>query len=162
MNGDPGYSREQLRSRRAELQAELQRILEQKAEIEARLALHGSAPRASATDVVAAAPPLQARMSQMSQHGAPAKKRPAAHGLEGPEAKRRAMYGEREKRTNSLWGQCQTVLKTIMRHRGAGPFSKPVDPVLLRCPVRAPSLYLRVHCRGSCLTFLSMWLLGNV
>ncbi|KAK9820846.1 hypothetical protein WJX81_007969 [Elliptochloris bilobata] len=30
--------------------------------------------------------------------------------------------------------QCSTVLKTITRHRGAGPFSKAVDPVLLRCP----------------------------
>ena len=132
MNGDPGYTREQVRARRAELQAELQRILEQKAEVEARLA---ALARAGADAAAAPPAPLPARASHGG--GAPAKKRPAAAGLEGPEAKRRAVHGEREKRINSLWNQCQTVLKTIMRHRGAGPFSKAVDPVLLRCPVRA-------------------------
>ena len=132
MNGDAGYTREQVRARRAELQNELARILEQRQEIEARLAaLSGARPVA---DAALAAPALAPRLS----HGglnAPAKKRPAAHGLEGPEAKRRLTLAERERRVNSLWGQCATVLKTITRHRGAGPFSKAVDPVLLRCPV---------------------------
>ena len=134
MNGEAGYTREQVRARRAELQNELARILEQRQEVEARLlALNSTRPVA---DAALAAPALAPRLS----HGglnAPAKKRPAAHGLEGPEAKRRLTLAERERRVNGLWGQCATVLKTITRHRGAGPFSKAVDPVLLRCPVRA-------------------------
>lgn len=134
MNGEAGYTREQVRARRAELQNELARILEQRQEVEARLlALNSARP---VPDAALAAPALAPRLS----HGglsAPAKKRPAAHGLEGPEAKRRLTLAERERRVNGLWGQCATVLKTITRHRGAGPFSKAVDPVLLRCPVRA-------------------------
>ena len=138
MNGEAGYTREQVRARRAELQNELARIVEQRQEVEARLlALNSARPVA---DAALAAPALAPRLS----HGglsAPAKKRPAAHGLEGPEAKRRLTLAERERRVNGLWGQCATVLKTITRHRGAGPFSKAVDPVLLRCPVRGAQSY---------------------
>ena len=52
-----------------------------------------------------------------------------------PPAKRqRAAETEREKRLNSLWSQCATILKQIMGNKSAPIFQYKVDPIKARCP----------------------------
>ena len=148
MNGLTGYTeprtKQERRERKAKLEREREQVRSQLTELKSRLPqLRGAGP---------------SKGPSKEQGGAVSKKRPAP-GLAG-DAKRQKIEAERAKRVNSIWQQCQTILKTLLKSVGlwsataelcevivtacteslltmqkdAFAFSKPVNPVTSKCP----------------------------
>lgn len=131
-----------VQKRRLYLQDELRRVNEQRACLEATL------PRYETHAVLPAPSGLGGNAGRTAGMTSLVKKRPVPSPLAKPPAlaepplaaayslEKRPRLGEldKEKRINSIFSQCQTILKQLMKLKDAAPFLKPVDPVALKCP----------------------------
>lgn len=131
-----------IQKRRAYLQDELRRVSEQRASLETSVPRYDTHPLLPAPSAVGGNAGRTAGMTSL------VKKRPApsplakSHALAEPPlaaaygVEKRPRLGEmdKEKRINSIFSQCQTILKQLMKLKDATPFLKPVDPIALKCP----------------------------
>ena len=122
--------RDAIKQRRRALEEELRSIQEQRAALEGQLHKLRAQHRPEE-------PPAQAAYAAASP--AVGKKRPAAREAAPAQpaydpSKRQRLHTERDKRVASLFGQCATIVKGLMKSREAYPFCKPVDVVALKIP----------------------------
>jgi Bromodomain len=131
--------------RRLFISDELRRISQQKEYLESRSLPRYDGPTTIMPALSGFAAPLVSRPAGLGGH---VKKRPAPSPSAKPQAmiehpqahafavEKRPRLGdlEKEKRIQSIFSQCITIVKQLSKLKDAGPFLKPVDPVALKCP----------------------------
>ena len=132
-----GMLKDERRKKRKELRAELEKVKREIERVEHKIS---KCKRGSGTGVRGGKGASNSVVSPDQGGKRGVKRKSSDHGgshkpaPDSKEGRKQAMLKERQRRVQSLWGQCATILKQLKQNRNAWPFHKAVDWRTLNIP----------------------------